>query len=493
MTTPHLFDFDNTYARDLPGYYVRWEPEASPNPRLICLNRPLAESLGADPQALAGKEGLAVLAGQRIPEGAEPLAQAYAGHQFGGFSPRLGDGRALLLGEVLDRQGQRRDIAFKGSGRTPYSRNGDGKCALGPALREFLISEAMAALGIPTTRSLAVVSTGEMVRRERPLPGAILTRVAASHIRVGTFEYFAVHHGPEAVRQLAHYTLLRHYPELAEHPQPYLALLQAVIERQAELVARWLGVGFIHGVMNTDNMTLSGETIDFGPCAFLETYHPATVFSSIDTQGRYAYGQQADIAQWNLARLAETLLPLLDENSDTAIAQATEAIHAYPDCHARHWLTTFRAKLGLDDSGDPSRDRILAQDFLQLLKTRQLDFTHSFRALTDAAQGQTAPLHTLFSADDTAFQAWLQAWHQRQAQRTPALLEAMTRANPWLIPRNHQVEAALDTAVDQFNLAPFEHLLAAIRAPFTPNKTYQDLAAPAPREFTAAYQTFCGT
>src|SRR5574343_845816 len=365
---PRFFAFDNTYVRDLEGFYAPWKPAPASKPQLIRLNDKLASELGVKPAELASPEGIAALAGNRIPEGAEPIAQAYAGHQFGGFSQQLGDGRALLLGEVIDIHGQRRDIAFKGSGRTPFSRNGDGKCALGPALREYIISEAMHALGIPTTRSLAVVATGDMVRRERALPGAVLTRVAASHVRVGTFEYFATHRGPEQVRQLADYVIARHYPQLADSAQPYLDLLAAVGERQAALVARWLGVGFIHGVMNTDNMTLSGETIDYGPCAFMESYDPSTVFSSIDSGGRYAYGKQAGIARWNLARLAETLLPLIDDDIERAVHAATSVIDAFPERHATHWLAVFRAKLGLDDTGDAEADRTLIDDFLLILK-----------------------------------------------------------------------------------------------------------------------------
>jgi len=490
---PALFAFDNTYARDLEKFYVHWPAEPAPKPALIRLNRALTEELGADPEALAGPEGIAVLAGNLVPAGAEPLAQAYAGHQFGGFSPQLGDGRALLLGEVIDRHGRRRDIAFKGSGRTPFSRNGDGKCALGPALREYLVGEAMAALGIPTTRALAVVATGEMVRRDRPLPGAVLTRVAASHLRVGTFEFFAAHRGPQAVKQLADYAIARHDPQLAGHPQPYLALLEAVAGRQAELIARWLGVGFIHGVMNTDNMTISGETIDYGPCAFIEAYDPATVFSSIDTHGRYAYGQQADIAQWNLARFAETLLPLIDDNADRAILRATAVIDTFPERHAVHWLAVMRGKLGLDAAGDATVDRALAEDFLSLLQARRLDFTLGFRALYAAAGGDDAPLQGLFSGDDAGLAAWRTRWQARQPQRSPPQFEAMKRANPCYIARNHLVENALEAAVDRMDLAPFEHLLAVLHHPFDAREEDAAYAEPAPAEVTAGYRTFCGT
>lgn len=486
------FALSATYAQTLAEFCVPWQPAAAPAPKPVRLNRELAEELGADPDLLAGPEGLAMFAGNLLPAGAKPVAQAYAGHQFGGFSPRLGDGRALLLGEVIDRQGRRRDIAFKGSGRTPFSRNGDGKCALGPALREFLVGEAMHALGIPTTQALAVVATGDMVRRDRALPGAVLTRIAASHLRVGTFEYVAVHHGPAAVHKLADYAIARHDPDLVGRADRYLALLDAVAGRQAELVARWLGVGFIHGVMNTDNMTISGETIDYGPCAFLESYHPRTVYSSIDSQGRYAYGHQASIAQWNLARLAETLLPLIDTDMDRAIAAATAVIEAFPERHAACWLTVMRAKLGIDDSGDAETDRALADDFLSLLQRGRHDFTNSFRALHDFADGRPQALARLF-ADDPDAAAWQQRWQARQPQRDAALLATMKRANPWLIARNHQVENALEAAVDRNDLAPFEALLAALRAPFDERDTDRHYTEPAAPEITASYQTFCGT
>lgn len=486
--TPDLFTFDNRYARELGDFCVRWQPTPAPQPALCCLNRELAAELGVDPDALAAPDGLAVLAGKRVPAGAEPVAQAYAGHQFGGFSPQLGDGRALLLGEVIDRNGQRRDIAFKGSGRTPFSRNGDGKCALGPALREFLVSEAMHALGIPTTRVLAVVATGETVRRERALPGAILTRVAASHVRVGTFEFLAAHRGPQAVQRLAEHVIDRHYPELAGAANPYGELLRAVAARQAALVARWLGAGFIHGVMNTDNMAISGETIDYGPCAFIETYDPDTVFSSIDHQGRYAYGRQAEIAQWNLARFAETLLPLLADDERQAVALATEIIEEFPAMHAAEWLAVFRTKLGLDTRGDEAGDRALAADFLALLQTGQHDFTQAFRALYAHAAGTGPAPFT-----DDAGQAWLLRWQQRQPQRTAQQLAAMRLADPACIARNHLVENALADAVDRKDFTAFQRLLAALRTPAELRPEDAALAAPAPREFTAGYLTFCGT
>ena len=489
---PSLFNFDNSYARELNGFYRLCQPEPSSKPKLIRLNHALAEELQVDSQRLAGSEGIAVLAGNLQAAGAQPLAQAYAGHQFGGFSPRLGDGRALLMGEVIDRHGKRRDIASKGSGRTPFSRSGDGKCALGPALREYIVGEAMSALGIPTTRALAVVATGDMVRRERAQPGAVLTRIASSHVRVGTFEFFAAHHGPEWVKQLADYVIKRHDPELAGNAQPYLALLEAVAERQASLIARWLGVGFIHGVMNTDNMTISGETIDYGPCAFMEAYNPQTVFSSIDNAGRYAYDQQADIAQWNLARLAETLLPLIDDDSERAITLATTVLEAFPARHADHWLAVMRDKLGLDQTANVTVDRKIAADFLELLRLRKIDFTNGFRALYDAASGQDAPLRQLF-AEDTHFAEWLTVWRARQPQRSAQQLVTMKHANPCYIARNHQVENAIEAAVEDQDLAPFERLLAVLQQPFDARDEDAEFAEPAPFAVTACYQTFCGT
>src|SRR4051812_23559648 len=377
---------DNSYARDLQGFSVPWRPEVAPAPKPLFFNAPLADELGLDAAALSGDAGAALFAGNTVPEGAEPIAQAYAGHQFGGFSPQLGDGRAVLLGEVVDCAGRRRDIAMKGSGRTPFSRGGDGKAAVGPMLREVLIGEAMHALGIPTTRALAVVATGEPVFREDVLPGAVLTRVAASHIRVGTFQFFAVRGDVERVRQLAEYTIARHDPALVGAPGRFLGLLENVAERQAALIAQWMNVGFIHGVMNTDNMTVSGETIDYGPCAFVETYDPAAVFSSIDRHGRYAFGNQADIARWNLARLAETLLPLIAEEPADAATQAMQVIDAFPARYAHHLLAGQRAKLGLrdGDAGNDTGDAALADSWLALLQAHHVDFTLAWRRLADA-------------------------------------------------------------------------------------------------------------
>jgi serine/tyrosine/threonine adenylyltransferase len=499
------FAFDNTYARELPGFYTAWQPATVPAPRLLFLNDALATELGLDTQALRGAEGAALFAGNALPEGAEPIAQAYAGHQFGGFSPQLGDGRALLLGELIDRDGRRRDIAFKGSGRTPFSRGGDGKAAVGPMLREVLIGEAMFALGIPSTRALAVAATGETVRRELPLPGAVLTRVAASHLRVGTFQYFLAKGDIERLRQLADYTIARHDSALAGTPDRYLALLQAVAQRQAALIAQWMNVGFIHGVMNTDNMTISGETIDYGPCAFMEAYDPQTVFSSIDHGGRYAYGNQPHIARWNLARLAETLLPLMAEPDDEAaiqraVAQATAVIDAFPGLFAAALLRGQRDKLGLfaATASDDAPDTALVDDWLALLLAQSVDFTIGWRRLADAAEGRDAPLRELF-ADGAVLDAWLSRWRERCARDdardgpgAAARASRMRRASPWLIPRNHRVEEALAAATDG-DLAPFERLLAALRQPFDERPEHALYAEPAPAEAQAGYQTFCGT
>ncbi len=492
--------FDNSYARDLPGFYEPCQPAAVPAPVLLFCNRGLAEELrlgleGQDDTALAK-----LFSGNVLPEGAEPIAQAYAGHQFGQFNPQLGDGRALLIGEVIDRAGRRRDIAFKGSGRTPFSRRGDGKAAVGPMLREVLIGEAMHALGIPTTRALAVVATGEPVYRERALPGAVLTRVAASHLRVGTFQFCMVHGSPEMARQLADYAIARHYPEVREAANPYLAFLAAVAERQAALIAQWLHIGFIHGVMNTDNMGIPGETIDFGPCAFMEAYDPRAVFSSIDEGGRYAYAAQPHIARWNLARLAETLLPLIADDEGQAIELATEVIDAFPERHRRHWLAGLRAKLGLAGriaDGDAA-DTALGESWLDLLHAQRVDYTLAWRRLADAAAGNDAPLRALFPGQP-GLERWLQRWRQRcaaedaGAHAATARADAMRRVNPWLIPRNHRVEEALAAASDTGDLAPFEQLLNALRRPFDEDPALARFAEPAPGEFMAEFRTFCGT
>jgi uncharacterized protein YdiU (UPF0061 family) len=498
--------FDNTFARQLPGLYAESSPATAPTPVLLFLNRQLADDLGLEAPALDDPAATSFFAGNTLPEGAQPLAQAYAGHQFGGFSPQLGDGRALLLGELIDRHGQRRDIAFKGSGRTPFSRGGDGKAAVGPMLREALIAEAMHALGIPSTRALAVVATGELVYREAAFPGAILTRVAASHLRVGSFQYFAARGELDKLRQLADYSIARHDPALVGTAGRHVALLRAVAERQARLIAQWMNVGFIHGVMNTDNMTISGETIDYGPCAFMEAYNPATVFSSIDHGGRYAYGNQPHIARWNLARLAEALLPLMADGDDgvavqQAVVEVTAVIDEFPVLYAQALLQGQRAKLGLlqapDDRRD-SADTALVDDWLALLQGHNVDFTLAWRHLASAAAGDAEPLRALF-AEPAALAPWLARWQARCEADAGGSGTGLARAarmrqvNPWLIPRNHQVEEALAAASEHSDLGLFNRLLAALRRPYDDDPALALYAQPASAQVSAGYRTFCGT
>ena len=483
------FAFDNTYARELEGFYVTWKAAQVARPRVVQFNRELAEELGLDAGALDSEEGARIFAGNETPEGAMPLAQAYAGHQFGGFSHRLGDGRALLLGEVIDRNGRRRDIQLKGSGPTPFSRAGDGRVALGPVLREYLIGEGMHALGIPTTRALAAVATGEPVYRETELPGAVLTRVAASHIRVGTFEFFAARGEQAQVRRLADYVIDRHYRELKGHANPYLGLLERVCDRQAALIASWMHVGFIHGVMNTDNMAISGETIDYGPCAFMDHYDPATVFSSIDTQGRYAYANQPRIAQWNLARLAETLVPLIDADGNRAIARATEVVNAFPEQYERQWLKGMRAKLGL--VSEDEADLNLATGVLAAMEGKKVDYTLAFRYLPHSPLRHDEPIRALF-ADASAYELWSGHWRARLAREAAAPLaraQAMRRVNPAFIPRNHRVEEALSAAVEHDDYGPFTTLLNIVSRPFDDQPEFAVFAQPAP-EGRGRYQTF---
>lgn len=473
MTLP----FDNSYARLPERFHARQPPVPVGAPRLMALNRPLVERLGLDPGWLESPEGLAMLAGNAVPEGAEPLAQAYAGHQFGHFVPQLGDGRALLLGEVVAPDGARFDIQLKGAGPTPFSRRGDGRAWLGPVIREYLVSEAMAALGVPTTRALAAVTTGEAVFREGAMPGAMLTRVAASHIRVGTFQFFAARGDTEALRLLADHALARHYPGA----QGALGLLQGVIDRQARLIAAWMSLGFIHGVMNTDNMTVSGETIDYGPCAFMDAYHPQTVFSSIDERGRYAYANQPQIALWNLAQLATALLPLLDDDREKAIAIAEEALGAYPALYQAEWLARFGPKIGL--AAATEADLPLIEGLLTVMAKGQADFTRTFRGL---ARGTARDEFV----DRAAFDAWAEGWQARLAQETGA--EARMRAaNPAVIPRNHRIEAAIRAAVHG-DLTPFRRLEEALAAPFDDRPDFADLEA-APLEDERVRRTFCGT
>jgi uncharacterized protein YdiU (UPF0061 family) len=486
-----LFEFDNTFVRDLRGLYEPGRAAPAPAPTLLVLNEELATELGVDADALRSPDGVAVLAGNATAHGASPVAQAYAGHQFGGFSPRLGDGRALLLGEVVDRQGRRRDLHQKGSGPTPFARAGDGKAAVGPMLREYVIGEAMHSLGIPTTRALAVVATGEEIARETMLPGAVLTRVAASHLRVGTFQYAAAQSDPMLVRRLADHAIVRHYPHAVEAENPYLAFFEGIVDAQASLVAHWMLVGFIHGVMNTDNMTISGESIDFGPCAFMDAYDPATVFSSIDHSGRYAYGNQPQIALWNLARLAETLLPLFDVETDAAIAAATDVLQSFVERYHGYWGDGMRAKLGLGDA-QPG-DGELIDDLLALLHAQKVDFTSCFRALSPSILGEAAPARSLF-VDGPAFDAWAVRWRMRLASQTReprSIAATMDRVNPLYIPRNHQVEAALAAATDN-DMAPFRRLLDVLAQPFDERPGLEAYAAPAPPSF-GPYRTFCGT
>ncbi len=488
------FPFDNSYSRLPERFYARTAPGSVTAPRLIRLNTALAEELGLDAEALRRPEGVAFLAGNAVPEGASPLAMAYAGHQFGQFVPQLGDGRALLLGEVVDRAGRRRDIQLKGSGPTPFSRRGDGRAAMGPVLREYLVSEAMAALGVPTTRALAAVATGDAVIRERILPGAVLARVAASHIRVGTFQYFAARGDLEALRLLADHAIARHDPAAAEAPNPYQALLAGVVARQAALVAQWLTLGFIHGVMNTDNTSISGETIDYGPCAFMEQYSPAAVFSAIDHAGRYAYGNQPRIMHWNLARLAEALLPLLSEDEDASLALAHEALGTFGPRFEAAWLDGMRRKLGLAAAEDG--DAAVVQALLNVMEENGADFTLTFRHLGDAALGEDgeAPLRRLF-AEPASLDGWLHEWRQR-LEREPlapaARREAMHAANPLYIPRNHLVEAALEAATERLDFSPFEEMVSVVSQPFEERPGLARYAEPAaPQE--RVLRTFCGT
>ncbi len=475
----------DTYGGLPPHFYARVAPSPVAGPRLIKFNRELAAELGLDvgldSQALA-----AVFSGNEIAPGSNPLAMAYAGHQFGQFVPQLGDGRAILLGEVRDARGRRRDVQLKGSGRTPFSRGGDGRAAVGPVLREYLVSEAMHWLGIPATRALAAVATGEAVFRERRLPGAILTRVAASFVRVGTFEYFAARGDVDATRRLADYVIERHYPELAAASDPYLELLRSVVRRQANLVARWMSVGFIHGVMNTDNMAVSGETIDFGPCAFMDVYDPATVFSSIDHRGRYAYQSQPAAAHWNLARFAETLLPLIHADAEQAIRDATGAISLFAGEFEEQWLACMRRKLGLfsEEEGDAA----LIRGLLDAMQMGGADFTVTFRRLCAAAESGSADAELLS-------REWLDGWRSRLAREPhPASEHAafMRLVNPAVIPRNHRIEQVIAAAVDGDDFAPFEELNRVLMRPYEDNPSFAAYAKP-PRPEERVLQTFCGT
>jgi uncharacterized protein YdiU (UPF0061 family) len=463
-------------------------------PALMCLNERLGAELGLDLAYLKTLEGIALLAGNHRPHGIQPIALAYAGHQFGHFVPQLGDGRALLLGEIIDTKGKRHDLQLKGSGPTIFSRTGDGRAALGPVLREYIISEAMAALDIPTTRSLAVVQTGETVLRDRPLPGAILARVASSHIRIGTFQYFAIRGDVEALRRLSQYVMQRHYPEALQNSFPYLALLESVLAAQASLIAKWMSVGFIQGVMNTDNMSITGETIDYGPCAFMDSFDPATCFSSIDRDGRYAYGHQPAIALWNLTRFAETLLPLLSDNIDNATMIAEKALLLFEPLYAEASTSLMRGKIGLEliEEGDAD----LIKDLLDVMAVQKADFTLTFRVLGQAVMEEKGvrALDALVKNPE-AFEPWLLRWRQRLSRepQSPTLKrDRMNKINPVYIPRNHQVEDALDAAVNNQDFDPFNKLLRVLENPFSEKQGYSSYAAP-PEPQERMYQTFCGT
>ncbi|MGC0272921.1 protein adenylyltransferase SelO [Pseudactinotalea sp. Z1739] len=536
-TAPPSNLLHGTFARELPELAVPWQAEKAPEPRLVALNDTLADELGLDPEYLRSPSGLRFLLGNEVPEGATPVAQAYAGHQFGTYVPRLGDGRALLLGELTDAAGNLRDLHLKGSGPTPFARGGDGLAAVGPMLREFLISEALHALGVPTTRSLSVVATGQAVMRERPLPGAVLARVADSHLRVGTFAYARSTGDEDLLRRLADHAITRHHPQAREAENPYLALFEAVLAAQAELVAKWMLIGFVHGVMNTDNTTISGQSIDYGPCAFMDAFDPGTVFSSIDALGRYAYGRQPQIAQWNLARFAETLLPLISADQEQAVESATAALDTFPEVYSAVWTRGMRAKLGLESFTPDDDATALIRDLTSLLGAWGVDYTSFFRHLTTAAGGDAGPVRVLFggagdddvsvpalfgdadsdqvpvptlsgsaggvgvpapasldgnrgdpasSTERPAFEPWLQRWLSYRPDAS-----VMAQVNPIYIPRNHLVEEAL-AAAGTADLGPFEELLDVITQPFTERPGLERYTEPAPAE-AAPFVTYCGT
>jgi uncharacterized protein YdiU (UPF0061 family) len=489
---------DDSFARRLVGLHEPWEPVPVAEPSLLVLNEALADELGLDAAALRSPDGIAVLAGNATPAGVTTIAQAYAGHQFGGYSPRLGDGRALLLGEVVADDGRRRDLHLKGSGRTPFARGGDGRAAVGPMLREYLMGEAMHALGIPTTRALAVVATGESIVREvegrhAHVPGAVLARVASSHLRVGTFQYASATGDRPLLERLIGYTIARHVPDAADADVPALALFDHVVAVQADLVAQWMSIGFIHGVMNTDNTTISGETIDYGPCAFMDVYDPATVFSSIDHGGRYAYGNQPAIMTWNLARLAEALLPLFDDDDDDrAVELATEVLQTFPERFRSTWSSTMSAKLGIApvDPDDAGADALVA-DLLALMHEQRVDYTSALRSLSSVVRGDAAVTGTMF-ANPVAFDAWRTRWEARLGEDRSAIADAMDRINPIYIPRNHVVEEVL-TAASWGDVQAFDDLLDAVTRPFDERAGLDRFASPAPAEHAQSYRTFCGT
>ena len=480
-----MIPFSNSYVNLPEHFYQRVEPAKVPCPSLIIVNENLAQELGIDPDWLESEHGIAILSGNEIADGSQPLAQAYAGHQFGGFSPQLGDGRATLLGEVTNKNGERKDIQLKGSGRTPFSRNGDGKSALGPVIREYLMSEAMHALGVPTTRALAAVTTGEKVMREKRLDGAIFTRVASSHLRIGTFQYFAARNDTEALQTLTNFALTRHYEEAAVHHTPALTLLERVITAQATLVAQWMSLGFIHGVMNTDNCSISGETIDYGPCAFMDDFHPNCVFSAIDRDARYAWGNQVNIAHWNLTRLAETLIPIIDPDEEKAIQLVEKALDQFSEQFINLYHSHYKAKFALTKKVPIE----FIQESLSLLADQQVDYTLFFRKLTQLANKEisSSELESLFTDNDVC-KTWLKTWQQHLDQEK---IKAMREINPILIPRNHQVEAAIQQAYNG-DYTLFHHLHSAWKSPFVVDSNDTDLeAAPLPHQRVT--QTFCGT
>ncbi len=499
MSAQITIDFDNSFANTMQGFYVDCQAFGAPEPNIIAFNGELAQELGQDAAALNSEAGAQILSGNQVAIGSHPLAQVYAGHQFGGFSQQLGDGRALLLGEVIDLDGKRRDIQLKGSGRTPFSRGGDGKSALGPVLREYIVSEAMHKLSIPTTRALAAITTGETVMRETPLPGGVLTRIAASHIRVGTFQFFAARGETQNVRQLADYAIARHYPDCKNQKNPYQSFLQAVVAAQAKLIAKWMLVGFVHGVMNTDNMTISGETIDYGPCAFVDVYDPNALFSSIDQQGRYAYKNQPLIGQWNLARLAECLIELIDDDQTKAVETAKEALHSFDAIFKSQWLEGMRAKLGLveEKTKDNTEHTKLATNLLNTMEGQNIDYTGFFRNLAQCVSGDDENVLAMFD-NKTLITKWLGQWHRAaghvdlSSEQLSDLIDAMNNTNPIYIPRNHKVEEALEAAVENNDFQPFEQLIGVLKNPFKQQKNRETYAQAAPESF-GKYRTFCGT
>jgi uncharacterized protein YdiU (UPF0061 family) len=498
LSSSNQFQFDNTYSRLPEHFFARLDPTPVQQPGLIKVNRLLARHLGLDPDFLETPTGANILAGNRVPEGAEPLAMAYAGHQFGGWVPQLGDGRAILLGEIIGSDGQRHDVHLKGAGRTPFSRSGDGRAWIGPVLREYILSEAMAALSIPTTRALAVTTTGETVMRESRFPGAVLARVASSHIRVGTFQFFSARQDIDALRLLSDHVIDRHYPEARNSPNAYLALLEEVIARQAKLIAKWMTVGFIHGVMNTDNMSISGETIDYGPCAFMDTYHPETVFSSIDRMGRYAYANQPKIAQWNLSCLASSILPLINPNEEAAVKAVTDKLNCFQEQFDIAWGSSFKSKIGLLDHRDGDAD--LVQELLNCMATNKADFTLTFRRLCDISVRKDSknnsldePFTTLFE-DQSAADHWLVKWRARLCLQEWSELEqqkSMRATNPSYIPRNHRVEEVITSALEG-EFSPFEKIIDVLSLPFDDQPENINFQNP-PQQEEIVHETFCGT